>query len=120
MSPNHTCTYIPNRQIQSPPHRADAPLLQYLALEDIADRDRHLPMPPSPSPQQRSAPSLGRTGDKSSREQRPSVLDIKMGRATHGPFASPGKAARERGKYPHQAEVGFRVIGMKVRACMGK
>lgn len=43
------------------------------------------------------------------------MLDIKMGRATHGPFASPGKAARERGKYPHQAEVGFRVIGMKVR-----
>jgi 1D-myo-inositol-tetrakisphosphate 5-kinase/inositol-polyphosphate multikinase len=46
--------------------------------------------------------------------RRPSVLDIKMGRCTFEPTASREKKEREVRKYPHQAELGFRVTGFKV------
>ena len=86
-----------------------------MVLEDISDRDRD-----RHEPHQQPSRRKRRLHDGSQGQQRPSVLDIKMGRATHGPFASPDKAARERGKYPHQASVGFRIIGMKAsaRACI--
>lgn len=109
----HACTRT--LQVRSPPHLGeDAPLVPYMVLEDISDRDRH---GHGHAPHQQPRRRKRRLQDDSSHaQQRPSVLDVKMGRATHGPFASPGKAARERGKYPHQTSVGFRIIGMKVRA----
>ena len=46
----------------------------------------------------------------------PSVLDLKMGQVTSSPTARASKVQGEVAKYPHQAQVGFRVTGMKVRA----
>ena len=43
------------------------------------------------------------------------MLDLKMGRVTHGmPWVTPEKAMREKAKYAHQHQIGFRIIGMKV------
>lgn len=44
----------------------------------------------------------------------PSVLDLKMGMLTYGIDAAPEKIEKESSKYPHQRELGFRLVGMKV------
>jgi len=44
----------------------------------------------------------------------PCILDLKMGRQTYDETASPEKRAHEIAKYPPQAVIGFRIVGMKV------
>jgi 1D-myo-inositol-tetrakisphosphate 5-kinase/inositol-polyphosphate multikinase len=46
--------------------------------------------------------------------EHPSLIDIKMGRQTFEPTASQAKVARELRKYPYQADIGFRITGLKV------
>lgn len=43
----------------------------------------------------------------------PSIMDIKIGKQSFDKFADEQKRKREREKYPHQEQVGFRVIGLK-------
>lgn len=45
---------------------------------------------------------------------RPSVIDLKMGRRTYEPDASPEKRASQTNKYPQQSQFGFRIVGMNV------
>lgn len=44
----------------------------------------------------------------------PCLIDIKMGQQTYEPTASAEKISRELHKYPYQAEIGFRITGLKV------
>ena len=45
---------------------------------------------------------------------RPNIIDIKMGTQTYEPNAPVSKQKREVAKYPQQAEIGFRIVGMRV------
>ena len=45
---------------------------------------------------------------------RPNIIDIKMGTQTYEPYAPVSKQKREVAKYPQQAEIGFRIVGMRV------
>jgi Inositol polyphosphate kinase len=45
--------------------------------------------------------------------KRPCVMDLKMGTVTYEPDAPDEKRRREHGKYPEQAEFGFRIVGMR-------
>ena len=42
------------------------------------------------------------------------VMDVKIGTQTFEPNAPADKQARDLAKYPRQAEIGFRLIGMRV------
>lgn len=53
-------------------------------------------------------------GNVSSDFVKPCVLDLKIGTQTFEPDAPASKQARDLAKYPHQAEIGFRLIGMRV------
>jgi 1D-myo-inositol-tetrakisphosphate 5-kinase/inositol-polyphosphate multikinase len=44
---------------------------------------------------------------------RPCILDIKIGRKTHDPFASPEKIKRQKLKYPLSESIGFQISGMR-------
>uniref|UniRef100_A0A8C4QHA8 Kinase n=1 Tax=Eptatretus burgeri TaxID=7764 RepID=A0A8C4QHA8_EPTBU len=44
----------------------------------------------------------------------PCILDVKIGRCTYDPFASPEKVLYERRKYPNMEHVGFIILGMRV------
>ncbi|XP_057309821.1 inositol polyphosphate multikinase-like [Hydractinia symbiolongicarpus] len=44
----------------------------------------------------------------------PNIIDIKIGRVTHDPFASKEKIEREETKYTPQKVIGFRMSGLKV------
>ena len=46
--------------------------------------------------------------------RRPNIIDIKMGTQTYEPYAPASKQKREVAKYPQQAEIGFRIVGMRV------
>ena len=43
----------------------------------------------------------------------PCIMDLKMGRETFEPDASPEKKAKELHKYPYQVDLGFRIVGMR-------
>jgi hypothetical protein len=45
---------------------------------------------------------------------KPCVMDLKMGTQTFEPDATEEKQIREFSKYPHQADFGFRIVGMSV------
>lgn len=45
----------------------------------------------------------------------PNVLDLKMGRITYDPEASPEKQEHEVSKYPPLEKLGFQITGMMVR-----
>jgi len=62
------------------------------------------------------APPIGHIAleDVTARFRRPCVMDVKIGTRTFGDDASAEKAAAEARKYPLQAEVGFRITGMRV------
>ena len=44
----------------------------------------------------------------------PCVMDLKLGTQTYEPDAPLAKKDREQGKYPAQADIGFRIVGMRV------
>ena len=46
---------------------------------------------------------------------RPSVIDLKMGRVTHDPEADEQKILRQKSKYPPVENLGFQLLGMRVR-----
>jgi hypothetical protein len=46
----------------------------------------------------------------------PCVTDIKIGAQTHDPTASQEKIAYEKRKCPQAAQIGFRLLGMKVKS----
>nr|KAG5692684.1 hypothetical protein BaRGS_028484 [Batillaria attramentaria] len=46
----------------------------------------------------------------------PNVLDLKMGRVTYDPEATPEKIRQETSKYPPLQQLGFQIIGMMVWA----
>ena len=45
---------------------------------------------------------------------RPCILDIKIGRKTHDPYASPEKIHRQKLKYPLSESIGFQISGMRI------
>jgi 1D-myo-inositol-tetrakisphosphate 5-kinase/inositol-polyphosphate multikinase len=45
----------------------------------------------------------------------PSVIDLKMGRVTHDPEADEDKILRQKFKYPPVENLGFQLLGMRVR-----
>jgi hypothetical protein len=45
--------------------------------------------------------------------KKPCISDIKMGRITYDPMASPTKIAEQTDKYPRLVDFGFRILGMK-------
>uniref|UniRef100_A0A914V8W9 Kinase n=1 Tax=Plectus sambesii TaxID=2011161 RepID=A0A914V8W9_9BILA len=64
---------------------------------------------------------MGETGhlfmqleDVTAKFHRPCVTDIKIGAQTHDPTASQEKIAYEKRKCPQAAQIGFRLLGMKV------
>lgn len=52
--------------------------------------------------------------DVTAKFRRPCVTDIKIGAQTHDPTASQEKIAYEKRKCPQAAQIGFRLLGMKV------
>jgi len=50
--------------------------------------------------------------------RRPCVVDIKMGKKTYDPEASPAKIAKEMTKFPHVEKFGFTFTGMQVMSDM--
>lgn len=82
---------------------------RYLILEDLS-------LPPSFPPtcclptKSDPKPSL----PASLIEHYPSILDVKIGQRSHPPWAPSDKVAREQIKHPHQKDVGFRIVGMKI------
>lgn len=44
----------------------------------------------------------------------PNILDIKIGRKTHDPSASPEKISRQKLKYPNAESIGFIISGMRI------
>lgn len=46
--------------------------------------------------------------------EHPCVADIKIGRQTYDPDATPEKNERETSKYPQMSEMGFKICGMKI------
>jgi hypothetical protein len=52
--------------------------------------------------------------DLTSNYSKPCVIDLKLGTQTFEPDAPPEKQERELGKYPEQAEFGFRIVGMRM------
>ena len=78
---------------------------RYLILEDLS-------LPPTCSLPTNSDPHPSLPA--SLPQHYPSILDVKIGQRSHPPWAPSDKAAREQMKYPHQKEVGFRIVGMKI------
>ena len=52
--------------------------------------------------------------DVAFRFKHPAVVDLKLGRVTHDPEASPDKIYRHRSRYPPAERLGFQLIGMRV------
>jgi 1D-myo-inositol-tetrakisphosphate 5-kinase/inositol-polyphosphate multikinase len=46
--------------------------------------------------------------------QKPSVIDLKIGKITYDPEATPDKIARQKLKYPPSEQTGFQLMGMRV------
>lgn len=47
---------------------------------------------------------------------KPCIMDVKIGRKSYDPFASSEKIQQQVSKYPLMEEIGFLVLGMRVRA----
>ena len=45
----------------------------------------------------------------------PCIMDIKMGQITYAPDAEPDKVAKELAKYPPAKDIGFQLVGTRVR-----
>eukprot|EP01090_Pellita_catalonica_P005009 TRINITY_DN14837_c0_g1_i1.p1 TRINITY_DN14837_c0_g1~~TRINITY_DN14837_c0_g1_i1.p1 ORF type:complete len:252 (-),score=37.88 TRINITY_DN14837_c0_g1_i1:73-828(-) len=58
-------------------------------------------------------------GDLTKDLKYPCVLDLKIGKQTFAPTAAKDKRDKELAKYPRQAEVGFRVAGMRLKSRHG-
>lgn len=52
--------------------------------------------------------------------QSPAIMDIKVGRVTFDPEASPEKRNSEKRKYPLQENLGFRLLGYRVSTVDGR
>lgn len=50
---------------------------------------------------------------------KPCIMDVKIGRKSYDPFASSEKIQQQVSKYPLMEEIGFLVLGMRVRAALG-
>lgn len=50
---------------------------------------------------------------------KPCIMDVKIGRKSYDPFASSEKIQQQVSKYPLMEEIGFLVLGMRVRAAPG-
>lgn len=48
----------------------------------------------------------------------PCIMDVKIGRKSYDPFASQEKQEEHIRKYPLMEEIGFLILGMRVRLCM--
>lgn len=46
--------------------------------------------------------------------EHPCIMDLKIGKRTYDPFATPDKIHRELIRYDYQAQLGFRITGFKV------
>lgn len=46
-------------------------------------------------------------------------MDVKIGRKSYDPFASSEKIKQQVSKYPLMEEIGFLVLGMRVRVIIG-
>ncbi len=46
--------------------------------------------------------------------EHPCIMDMKIGKITYDPFATPDKIHRETIRYDHQSQLGFRISGIKV------
>lgn len=46
---------------------------------------------------------------------KPCIMDVKIGRKSYDPFASSEKIQQQVSKYPLMEEIGFLVLGMRVR-----
>lgn len=58
--------------------------------------------------------------DVTKRFVRPCIMDVKMGKRSYDPFASLEKREEQISKYPLMEEIGFLLLGMRVRqhACV--
>ena len=57
-----------------------------------------------------------RMKDVSHKFRNPCISDIKMGRITYDPDASPEKILKEKSKYPPLEKIGFQIRGARVSA----
>ena len=62
-----------------------------------------------------SSDSYLKLEDVCRRFRNPSILDVKIGRVSYDPEADDRKRSAERAKYPPLAELGFQLLGMRVR-----
>lgn len=49
---------------------------------------------------------------------KPCIMDVKIGRKSYDPFASSEKIQQQVSKYPLMEEIGFLVLGMRVRVIL--
>lgn len=56
--------------------------------------------------------------DVTRRFLRPCIMDVKIGRRSYDPFASKEKREEQISKYPLMEEIGFLLLGMRVRHCV--
>ena len=92
--------------------------LTYEALHGLAEHvvDYHgvIKLEPDTQAAWAAGPEYLVLGDKTNAFAKPCVMDVKIGTQTFEPDAPADKQARDLAKYPRQAEVGFRLIGMRV------
>lgn len=50
---------------------------------------------------------------------KPCIMDVKIGQKSYDPYASAEKIQQQVSKYPLMEEIGFLVLGMRVRTCFG-
>lgn len=48
---------------------------------------------------------------------KPCIMDVKIGQKSYDPYASAEKIQQQVSKYPLMEEIGFLVLGMRVRTC---
>lgn len=53
--------------------------------------------------------------DVTSHFNRPCIMDVKLGQRSYDPFASQEKREQQIRKYPLMEEIGFLILGMRVR-----
>lgn len=53
--------------------------------------------------------------DVTRRFQKPCIMDVKIGQRSYDPFASQEKREQQIRKYPLMEEIGFLLLGMRVR-----
>lgn len=49
---------------------------------------------------------------------KPCIMDVKIGQKSYDPYASAEKIQQQVSKYPLMEEIGFLVLGMRVRTCL--